>query len=45
MKPYVAHIHRDGKFTHLGYFSTEKEAGDAYFAAALDIFGEFARAK
>lgn len=32
----------NGKTTFLGRFSTRKQAGDAYDAAALKFFGEFA---
>lgn len=42
-KPFQATITVEGKFHHLGYFSTAKLAGAAYMAAAQHHFGEFAR--
>ena len=42
-KPYVAQICKDGKYYHLGCFSTEEEAHEAYRKAANKLHGEFAR--
>ena len=33
----------DGKRKHLGYFSTEIEAAEAYNIKAVEIFGPFAK--
>lgn len=41
-KPWAAHIQSQGKKKNLGYFATAEEAGRAYDAAALELFGEFA---
>jgi hypothetical protein len=38
-----AYINVDNKRVHLGRFNTAEEAGEAYKAAALKHFGEFAR--
>ena len=40
---WVAQIRKDGKHQHLGYFVCEKEAAAAYNAAAIELFGEFAK--
>ena len=39
-----ADIQSDGKGINLGRFDTVSEAGNAYAAAAREVFGEFARA-
>jgi hypothetical protein len=39
-----AHIVVDGRYLHLGWFSSPEEAHAAYVAAAIEHFGEFARA-
>lgn len=39
---WVAQITANGKHIHLGYFDLEESAADAYDAAALKYFGEFA---
>ena len=38
-----AYITFGRKQKHLGYFSTEREAAEAYNAAAIELFGDFAR--
>jgi hypothetical protein len=40
---YVAQIQIDGIHKNLGYFDTIDAAGDAYKAAAVERFGEFAK--
>jgi AP2 domain/HNH endonuclease len=40
---FVARIRVCGKLLHLGYFNTPEEASDAYWRAAQNYFGEFAR--
>lgn len=40
---YKATIIHDGKYIHLGTFSSEKEAADAFDAATLKLNGEFGR--
>jgi len=42
-KKWKAQIKRAGKMFHLGRFTSTEEAAKAYDAAALDLFGEFAR--
>lgn len=39
-----AHIVVDGRYIHLGRFPSPEEAHAAYIAAAVEHFGEFARA-
>ena len=39
-----ARIKVNGKYMHLGYFSTSEEANAAYAVAAAKYFGEYARA-
>jgi hypothetical protein len=41
---WCAQIRVHGKRRNLGYFSTKAEAGAAYQRAAMEAFGEFARA-
>jgi len=41
---YVAKIRVDGRLIHIGCFPTERQAHEAYVAAAQTYFGEFARA-
>jgi hypothetical protein len=38
-----AHINLDGILKHLGYFTNERAAGEAYNTAALKFYKEFAR--
>lgn len=42
-KKFYSCIKRHGKQKFLGYFATAEEASAAYFAAAKEAFGEFAR--
>ena len=42
---FCAKIKMNGKQTHIGYYDTEKDAHDAYMAAAEKEFGAFARAE
>lgn len=44
-KPYSARIRINNKDLHLGYFASAEEANKAYEKAAIEHFGEFARAK
>lgn len=41
---FTAQIYVNGKSRHLGNFDTPEEANAAYFQAAQEAFGEFARA-
>lgn len=41
-KRWLAHIKKDGKDNHLGYFVTEIDAAKAYNIKAVELFGEFA---
>lgn len=38
-----AYIRVDGERIHLGYFSSEQDAAQAYNTKAIEVFGEFAR--
>jgi len=40
---YRAVITINGKYKHLGYFDTPKEAADCYDKVARELFGEFYR--
>ena len=40
---FLAYIHKDRKSRYLGTFPTAQLAAQAYNAAALQLFGEFAR--
>lgn len=42
-RKWQAQIMKDGKRQYLGYFVCEKEAAAAYNAAAIELFGEFAK--
>jgi hypothetical protein len=42
-KKWLVHIGIDGKTKHLGHFTNEREAAEAYNAAALEHFGVFAK--
>jgi hypothetical protein len=42
-KPYVAQICKNGKYKHLGCFSTPEEAHSAYCNAAQELHGEYWR--
>lgn len=44
-KGWRAQCRFDGRNHHLGYFDTPEEAHAAYFAAACEHAGEFARAR
>jgi HNH endonuclease/AP2 domain len=44
MSKWKARIRVHQQLRHLGYFDTPEEAHEAYMAAALEAFGEFARA-
>ena len=44
-KTWKAQIKLDGKRKHLGLYATPEEAHEAYKAAAIKYFGEFARFK
>ncbi len=43
LQKWTARIKLDAKQTHLGYFETEGEAAEAYNAAALEHFKEYAK--
>ena len=43
MQKWLVHIKVNGKVQHLGYFEYEKEAAEAYNAAATESFGEYAK--
>lgn len=38
---YRAVIRKDGKQVHIGSYDTPQEASDAYYAKAVELFGEF----
>ena len=40
---WISQIRANGKTTHIGYFTDEREAGEAYNAAALEYYKEFAK--
>ena len=40
---WVVHINVDGKTQHVGLFANEREAAEAYNAAAIEHYGEFAK--
>lgn len=40
---YRSSIRDNGRVKHLGYFPTKEEAREAYTAAAIRLYGEFAR--
>ena len=42
-KKWVVHISVNGKAQHVGLFVNEREAAEAYNAAALEHYGEFAK--
>lgn len=39
---WIAHIGKDGKLHHIGYFISEEDAARAYDAAAKKLFGPYA---
>ena len=43
LNKWKAQIHQNGKAKHLGVFVNEREAAEAYNAAAIEHFGVFAR--
>ena len=43
LQKWVVHIKVNGEVQHLGYFEDEREAAEAYNAAALEHFGEYAK--
>ena len=42
-KKWLVHIKANGQVQHLGYFTNEREAAEAYNTAALEHFGIFAK--
>lgn len=42
-KPWLAYLRHNYKQYHLGYFSTQEEAAEAYNKKAKELFGQFAR--
>ena len=42
-KKWLVHIGINGKSKHVGLFASEREAAEAYNAAAIDYYKEFAR--
>jgi hypothetical protein len=42
-KKWIAHVMKDQRLIHLGYFDDKGEAAQAYNDAARQLFGEFAR--
>ena len=42
-KKWKSRIHIDGKEKRLGYFTDEREAAEAYNAAAIEHYGVFAK--
>ena len=43
LQKWLAHIRATGKIQHLGYFTNEREAAEAYNAAAVQFHKEFAK--
>ncbi len=43
LQKWLAHIKATGKVQHLGYFTSEREAAEAYNTTATEHFGIFAR--